>query len=94
MHMGQRLRAVDLFLDQAAVDQREDVEHGTRLQRTMARGGGDGDRCTVSPRWRHGRNKAVDGWSGRSPRVTLVQICLRTKTIDYGTAQATKMVSR
>ena len=83
--------AVDLFLDQPAVDQREDVEHGTRLQRPMrAASGVLADRWTVSPRWRHGRDKPCDGWSGRSPRVTLVQECLHTKTIDYGTAQVRK----
>src|SRR6187551_349671 len=93
--LPERVGTLDLFLDQAAVDQRENVEHGSRLQRAAARGrrGILAGRCTASPHRATAFSAAARDWSGRSPRVTLVQTCLRTKTIDYGTAQGAETVS-
>jgi hypothetical protein len=81
LHMGERVGAFDLFLEQPAVGQREDIQHGNSsgaaLARSSAGPGLKRERSkgldTVSPRGRAFR----PAWSGRSPRRGDVQVELR-----------------
>ncbi len=64
--------------------------HGSSSAAAQGAGGGPANLltpCATAAR------RAMVGWSERSPRVTLVQTRLRTKTINYGTTHAVEKVS-